>query len=136
MPADCGQELKLMQGMRTCGGLAAVSLLAWLLLVPPLSISGAGKTVVDITAPVSRWEALSKHSSAAECSKHRDDLRAQLEKAAPSTGGSDQNPSAKRSNKPSDKSKAAFATLKERAAAARCVADNDPRLRPPSAQTH
>jgi hypothetical protein len=129
---DCGREAKLMQGMTTCGGLAAAGLLAWLLLMPPLSISGAGKTVVNMTAPLSSWEVLSRLPGSDQCRKRRDDLRAQLEKAG--TEGADQNGSA--NAKPSDQSKAAFATLKERATAARCVADNDPRLRPSSAQTH
>jgi hypothetical protein len=116
-----------MQETRSCGGVLAASLLAWLLLMPPLSISGAGKTVVDMREPLSRWEVFSTHHTAAECSKHRDELRAQLEKAAPSPP-----PPASQSGKHPATANTAFATLRERAAVARCIADNDPRLHPPA----
>ena len=73
-----------MRTIQSCGRLGAASLIAWLLLMPPFSVTPAGKTFVDTHAALSRWEVLSRHASDTECLKHRDDLRAQLEKAAES----------------------------------------------------
>jgi hypothetical protein len=108
-----------MKGMKNCRALSLASLLGWLLLMPPFSVTPAGKTFVDTKAALDRWEVFSEHPSATECRKHRDDLRAQLEKSTAA-------------EKDPDKSKQAFATLKERAASARCVASDDPKLHRPA----
>ncbi|SRR5579883_2521603 len=101
------------------------ALAAWLLLMPPLSVTPAGKTTVDAGAPLSNWETLSTHSSAAECAKRLDQLREQVENAAASI-----QPAAKgKAARNSDHGQIAFATLKERAAAARCISSTDARLR-------
>jgi len=117
-----------MRPNRTCSGILSASLVTWLLLMPPLSISPAGKTSVDTGAPLSRWETLSTHADDTACRKHRDSLRAALAKSAAET-----QPVKKDSGKDAEKSKVAFATLRQRAAAARCLASSDPRLRAPSA---
>jgi hypothetical protein len=114
------------------GGLLAASLFAWILMMPPLSVSPAGKTVVDTGAPLSRWESFSRHSSAGDCRKHRDHLRQQVEQAAASTV---QEPVKKGSDKEADKAPTPpFATLRQRAAAARCVSSSDSRLARPAAR--
>jgi hypothetical protein len=112
-----------------CSGLLAASLTAWLLLIPPFSVTPAGKTFVDTGAPLPRWETFSSHASAAECSSRRDKLREQLESAAASTGESVK----KGSSKQAEKTQAAFATLRQRVASARCVSGSDARLRTPAA---
>jgi hypothetical protein len=99
--------------------------------MPPFSVNPAGKTVVDTQASLPHWEVLSSHASDTECRKHRDALRAQLEKATDSqmdTGEGSIKPGDKTNGKAADKRKEVFATLKQRAAAARCVASNDVRL--------
>ncbi len=120
-----------MKTMQPCAHLGAASLIAWLLLMPPFSVNPAGKTFVDTHASLSRWEVLSRHASDTECRQHRDALRAQLEKAAEAQvdegEGSAKTPQ-KTTGKAADKRKEIFASLKQRAAAARCVASNDARL--------
>ncbi len=118
-----------MRLLKTCNALIAAGLAAWLLLLPPFSVSPSGKTVVDSGAPLSRWETFSSLPTDTQCRKHRDTLRAQLAKAAASTGEAAEGTSSKKA----DKKTAAFAMLRERAAAARCVSSTDPRLRAPAA---
>jgi hypothetical protein len=120
-----------MRTIKLCGHLGAASLIAWLLLMPPFAIAPGGKTFVDTQASLPKWEVFSRHATDTECRKHRDALRAQLEKATESQidAGADSGKTAqKTASKASDKPKQVFATLKQRAAAARCVASNDPRL--------
>lgn len=105
----------------------AASLTAWLLLLPPFSVTPAGKNSVDTGAPLSQWEAFSTLPNATECRKHRDSLREQLDKAAASSEP------VKSTKKKDNKKQAAFAVLRERAAAARCISADDPRLRAPAA---
>jgi hypothetical protein len=114
-----------MQPLTTCGGLAA-ALTAWLLLLPPLSVTPAGKNFVDTGAPLFQWETFSTLSTDTQCRKHRDALRAQLANSATAAPKSS-------SGKKGGPSRAAFATLRERAAAARCVSSTDPRLHTPAA---
>src|SRR5579883_2392775 len=114
--------------MRSAGITAPVfaSLMAWLLLMPPLSVTPAGKTKVDTGASLSNWETVSSHPDAAQCARRRDQLRAQVEKAA-----SENQPGLKsKPGKDSDSGQVAFAILRQRIAAARCVAGKDPRLHP------
>ena len=123
--------------MRTTpsGHMRAASL-AWLLLLPPFSITSAGKTFVDTQAALSRWEILSRHDSDTECLKHRDQLRAELDQAAESNADSSAEsavkPPAKTTTKATAKRREVFATLKQRVAAARCVASSDARLAAPT----
>jgi hypothetical protein len=120
----------LMGPLKTCNSLMAAGLAAWLLLLPPFSVSPSGKTVIDSGAPLSQWETFSSLPTDTQCRKHRDTLRAQLAKvAASTTEGVEEGTSSKKA----DKKAAAFAMLRERAAAARCVSSTDPRLRAPSA---
>jgi hypothetical protein len=119
-----------MRPVKTCSGVVAAGVLAWLLMMPPFSVTPAGKTFVDTGAPVSRWETFSSHPNDTQCRKHRDELREQLEKAAASHKETVKKGSDKGS---AEKSQTAFATLRQRAAAARCVSSDDPRLRTPSA---
>lgn len=124
-----------MRTIQPCGRVGAASLIAWLLLMPPFSVTPAGKTFVDTQAAVNRWEVLSRHASDTECLKHRDDLRAQLEKAAESkTDSSDASGKSQQqtTTKAAAKRQEVFATLKQRAAAARCVASTDARLVAPA----
>jgi len=122
-----------MNTRKICGGLTAASLIAWLLLMPPFSVTPAGKTFVDSGAPLSGWEVFSQHANDAECRKHRDELRIQLDKALSSTKASDvKTPDKKHAGKAPSKSQEVFATLRERAGAARCVNADDARLRKPS----
>jgi hypothetical protein len=114
---------------KPCGGLFAASLLAWLLLMPPFSVTPNGKAFVDPGAPLFSWETFSSHANDSECRKHRDQLKAELEKAAAES----QPRAIKPSKKKADKSQVAFATLRERAEAARCVSSTDIRLRRPAA---
>jgi hypothetical protein len=123
------QDARLMGPLKTCSGLVAASLVAWLLLMPPFSVTPNGKTYVDTGAPIYNWETFSSHPSDTDCRKHRDKLREELEKAA----ASNKEEVKKGSNKKVDKSQVAFATLRERADAARCVSSSDIRLRTPSA---
>src|SRR5260370_12959614 len=117
--------------MNPCGGLTMPSLIAGLLLMPPLSVTPAGKTVVDTQASLANWEVFSRHKNDTECRKHRDDLRSQLEKAIESSKESSLSPlkTPDKKSKAPEKKGEAFATLKQRATAARCVASNDPLLR-------
>ena len=101
-----------MNATRPCF-VTAVTVLGWVLLMPPFSINPAGKVVVDAAAPLSKWEALSDHPSAAECRKHREQLLSSLGKTSPPKKDHD-----------------VHETLKKRAAAAKCVASNDSRLHP------
>ncbi len=118
-----------MRPIKSFSELFAASLVAWLLLMPPFSVTPEGKTFVDTEAPISNWETFSSHPSDTECRKHRDKLREELERAA----ASNREEVNKGSNKKGDKSQVAFATLRERADAARCVSSRDIRLRAPSA---
>jgi hypothetical protein len=124
-----------MNTRKVCGGLMAASLIAWLLLLPPFSVTPAGETYVNSGAPLSSWEIFSRHDNDTECRKHRDDLRVQLDKAVastvPDTAKSDK--SDKAGAKARAKSQQVFASLKRRAASARCVNSNDARLRKPAA---
>jgi hypothetical protein len=117
------------------GHLGAASLIAWLLLLPPFSITSAGKTFVDAQAALSRWEVLSRHDSDSQCLKHRDQLRAELDRAAASNvdspGESANQTPEKAAAKATGKRKEVFAALKHRVAAARCIASNDARLAAP-----
>jgi len=70
--------------MKICGALMAASLAGWLLLLPPFSITPAGKNFVDTGAPLYQWETFSTLPDATQCRRHRDSLRQQLEKAAAS----------------------------------------------------
>ena len=115
--------------IQSCNGLIVASLVAWLLLMPPFSVTPDGKTFVNSEAPVSNWETFSSHPSDTDCRTHRDKLRAELEKAA----GSNRREVKKGSNKKADESQVAFATLRERVDAARCVSSGDLRLRTPAA---
>ena len=115
--------------LKTYSGLYAAGLAAWLLLMPPLSVTHDGKTVVDTGAPISNWETFSKLPNDTECRKHRDKLRQTLAKAAASNGEEVK----KGSDKNGDKGQTAFATLRERADVARCVSSDDIRLRSPAA---
>jgi len=119
-----------MRTKQPCAHLGAASLIAWLLLMPPFSVNPAGKTFVDTHASLPRWEVLSRHASDTECRKHRDALRAQLEKAAQAQVDAGEGPGklTEKTGKAADKRKEVFATLKQRAAAARCVTSNDARL--------
>jgi hypothetical protein len=127
-----------MNTRKVCGGLIAASLIAWLLLLPPFSVTPAGETYINSGAPLFSWEVFSQHANDTECRKHRDDLRVQLDKAVastvPDTGKKDKSDK-KSGGKASAKSKSqeVFATLKKRAAIARCVDSNDARLRKPAA---
>ena len=133
----------LIQPMKPCGALSLAGLIAWLLLMPPLAVTPAGKTVVDAKASLPNWEVFSRHKSDAECRKHRDDLRSQLQKAIDSSKESGVAPTntpgqagakpAGKGGKTPNKSAEAFATLTQRATAARCVASDDPQLRTPAA---
>ncbi len=118
--------------MKSCSAVAS-GLFAWLLLMPPFSVTPAGKTFVDTGAPLYSWETFSSHPNDTECLKRRDKLRDELEKAASSVQPLKKNPG-KGSDKDSDKSQTAFATLRERAGAARCVSSTDQRMRAPAAQ--
>jgi hypothetical protein len=126
----------LMNTRKVCGGLSAASLIAWLLLMPPFSVTPAGETFVDSGAPLFSWEVFSQHANDTECRKHRDELRVQLDKAVastvPDTAKSDKS-GKKRGSKARTKSQEVFATLKQRAAIARCVDSHDARLRKPAA---
>jgi hypothetical protein len=127
-----------MKTRKVCGGLVAASLIAWLLLMPPFSVTPAGKTFVDSGAPLSEWETFSQHASDTECRKHRDELRVQLDKAVasspvPADTGKSGKSDKKRADKARSKSQEVFATLKRRAAVARCVNSNDARLKKPAA---
>ena len=125
-----------MRTKQPCGHLGAASLIAWLLLMPPFAIAPGGKTVVDTQASLPKWEVFSRHASDTECRKHRDALRAQLEKATESQTDAGAGPgktAQKTATKAADKPKEIFATLKQRAAAARCVASTDARLVAPLA---
>jgi hypothetical protein len=118
-----------METRKTCGGLFAAGLLAWLLLMPPFSVTPNGRAFVDTGALIFNWEAFSSHANDSECRKHRDQLRAELEKAAASY-----QPAVRTSpKKKADKNQVAFSTLRERAEAARCVSSTDVRLRRPAA---
>ncbi|MGO9059952.1 MAG: hypothetical protein ACLQU2_21610 [Candidatus Binataceae bacterium] len=122
-----------MNTRKICGGLIAASLIGWLLLMPPFSVTPAGKTFVDSGAPLSSWEVFSHHATDAECRKHRDELRIQLDQAVSSAKPSNSKTSDKQhAGKALSKSQEVFATLKARAAVARCVDGNDARLRTPS----
>ena len=125
-----------MNTRKVCGGLIAASLIAWLLLMPPFSVTPAGETFIDSRAPLFSWEVFSQHANDTECRKHRDDLRVQLDKAVastvPDTGKSDKSDK-KGGVKARTKRQEVFATLKQRAAVARCVDSNDERLRKPAA---
>jgi hypothetical protein len=115
-----------MRPMINCSVIGGV-VAAWLLVVPPFSVTPAGKTFVDASAPLFRWEKLSSHSDNIECVKHRDQLRESLEKAASNAipikkGAGEKN-----------KTQAAFAGLRARLASARCVSSTDPRLSVPTA---
>ncbi|GEM_PF-6263448 len=113
-----------MKRLVNCGMVAAAAA-AWLLLVPPFSVTRAGRTVVDASAPLYRWEILSSHSDNGECVKHRDQLRASLEKAATSN-------TAPVKKGAQDKGQApAFAGLRARLASARCVSSTNPLLQVP-----
>ena len=102
--------------------------------MPPFSVTPDGKTFVDTQAPISNWETFSRHSNDTECRKHRDQLRAELEKAAPSNQQQVKIGSGKKgSKKEADEGQTAFATLRKRAESARCVSTSDFRLRAPSA---
>jgi hypothetical protein len=130
----------LMNSRKICGGLIAASLIAWLLLMPPFSVTPAGETFVDAGGPLYSWEVFSQHATDTECRKHRDDLRAQLDKAVastvPDTGKLDKSDK-KGGGKGRTKSHEVFATLKQRAAIARCVSSKDARLsKPAAAPTH
>jgi hypothetical protein len=117
-----------MRPIVNCGTIAAVAT-AWLLLVPPFSVTPAGKTFVDATEPLYRWETLSTHSDNIECVKHRDQLRESLEKAA----ASNSTPIAK-GPREKNQPQAAFAGLRARLASARCVSSTDPRIQAPASK--
>lgn len=129
-----------------CRGVTVAALLAWLLLLPPFSVTPNGKTFIDSGAPLSNWEVFSQHSADAECRKHRDDVRAQLDKAIASVvpdtnqsekSGKPEKPGKKHKGGATAKSHEVFVTLRQRAAIARCVNSNDKRLRKPEASpTH
>jgi hypothetical protein len=127
-----------MNTTKVCGGLNAATLIAWLLLLPPFSVTPAGETYVNPGAPLFSWEVFSRHDNDTECRKHRDDLRVQLDKAVastvPDTGKSNKSDkSGKAAAKAPAKSQEVFANLKRRAASARCVNSDDARLRQPAA---
>ncbi len=115
-----------MRCLTGCSEVAAI-LTAWLLLIPPFSVTPAGKNFVDTRAPLYRWEMLSSHPDSAACMKHRDQMRESLEKAATSNV-----PSTKKGSSKNDKAQAAFAGLRERLASSRCVSSADPLLHAPS----
>ena len=121
-----------------CRGISLAGLLAWLLLMPPFSVTPAGKTFIDSGAPLSSWEVFSQHATEAECRKHRDELRAQLEKAiasaVPDTTASQKSGKKHKGAAPS-KSQEIFATLRQRAAVARCV-DSNRLPKPEASPTH
>jgi hypothetical protein len=115
--------------MKVCNGIIAAAIAAWLLLLPPFSVTLGGKTYVDTGAPLSQWETFSSHQSDDECLKHRDQLRQQVEKAVGPYKGEVK----KGSGKEGDASQVAFGTLRERLASARCVSSSDASLRTPAA---
>lgn len=114
-----------MKVTRNCGAIGAM-MAGWMLLVPPFSVTPAGKTFVDTGAPLYRWETLSKHNDDSECMKHRNQMREEIEKAAAS------NSEPQKGSKPNEKAQAAFAGLRARMGGARCVSSTDSRLRAPS----
>jgi hypothetical protein len=114
-----------MKPIGNCGAIAAIAA-GWLLLMPPFSVTPAGKTFIDASAPLYRWEILSSHSDNTDCLKHRDKLREQLKQASSSAAP------AKTEGKSGDKAQAAFAGLRARLGSARCISSTDPRLHPPS----
>jgi hypothetical protein len=111
---------------RTNGGLLAASLIAWLLMLPPLSITSGGKTVVDGNAPLYHWENFSTHPTTKACRDHRDQLRVELQQA----GGPTPAPP-KKGEKAADTNQIAFGLLRQRATAARCISSTDSRLKAP-----
>jgi hypothetical protein len=109
--------------IRNCGAITVIAA-GWLLLMPPFSLTPAGKTFIDASAPLYRWETLSSHGDNTECQKHRDQLRQELAKAS--------NGAPAKEGKSGDKAQAAFAGLRARLGSARCVSSTDPRLRLPT----
>jgi hypothetical protein len=113
---------------------AASLVFSWLLLMPPFSVTPDGKTFVDTGAPTSKWETFSSHPNDTDCRKHRDQLRAELDKAVASNQPEVKIGSGKKGpKKETDEGQTAFSTLRKRAEAARCVSSGDVRLRAPAA---
>jgi hypothetical protein len=126
LPQAAFVRVKSMRPVISCSGIAAV-LVTWVLVMPPFSVTPAGKNFVDTRAPLYRWETLSSHPDSAACIKHRDQMRESLEK----TAASNVTPTKKGSRK-NEKAQAAFAGLRERLAGSRCVSSTDPLLHTPA----
>jgi hypothetical protein len=91
---------------------AALALVGWYLMVPPLTTSTAGRTLVNSSAPLTAWLTIASYDTARECNAvWTDTLRTRTaivaalgEKSSPFVKGG-------------------------AVAAARCIASDDPRLK-------